>query len=88
MMKYRALSLLLLFTCTTAFCGVRGDLRAGAKLYKQKKYGQALASYKQALRQAPENAEASFGAGASAYYLKDYATAQTAFEQAAKEETP
>ncbi len=67
--------------------GVRGDLRAGGKLYKQKKYGQALAKYNQVLEQHPAETEAALGAGAAAYYLKDYATAKQAFEQAAEQET-
>ena len=67
--------------------GVRGDLRSGGKLYKQKKYGQALAKYNQVLEQNPAETEAALGAGAAAYYLKDYATARKAFEQAAQQET-
>ena len=68
--------------------GVRTDMRKGGKLYKQKKYGQALTVYKQALQHDPQQQDAALGAGASAYYLKDYTAAQQAFTQAAKQPGP
>lgn len=73
----------ILFLCLFALplhAGVNGQLRQAGKLYKQKKYGQALASYQKALQQDPSNAQAAFGAGAAAYYLKEYQQAQKAFE--------
>ncbi len=75
----KCVCLLLLFAVTSAYAGVRADLRQGGKLYEDKKYGQALTKYTQALAQEPDNAEASFGAGAAAYYLKDYQAAEKAF---------
>ena len=72
----------------TLAAGVQADLRTSGKLYKQKKYGQALAGYNAILKEHPANQEAALGAGASAYYLKDYKTAQTAFHQAAEMQAP
>ena len=79
---------LLLFITLPLYAGVRGDLRKGGKLYRQKKYGQALSKYHEILQRDPHQEEASLGAGAAAYYLKDYAAAQTAFEQAAQQQGP
>lgn len=81
----KPLLFLLLLTATPALAGVQAHLREGGKLFEDKKYGQALAAYNQALRQAPQDEAASFGAGAAAYYLKDYPTAEAAFKQAAEQ---
>lgn len=69
-----------------AQAGVRADLREGGKLYEDQKYGQALAKYNEALQKAPQDENASFGAGAAAYYLKDYRTAEKAFEETAEKD--
>ena len=69
-----------------AEAGVRADLREGGKLYEDQKYGQALAKYNEALKKAPQDENASFGAGAAAYYLKDYQTAEKAFEETAEKD--
>ncbi len=74
----------LLFITLPVAAGLQGDLRNGGKLYKHKKYGQALAQYNEILKENPSSQEAAIGAGASAYYLKDYAAAQAAFKQAAE----
>ncbi len=79
------LCLLLLFSVSSAYGGVRADLRQGGKLYQDKKYGQALDKYTDILQTDPTNENASFGAGAAAYYLKDYAAAEAAFEQTARQ---
>lgn len=78
--------LVLLFSVSSAYAGVRGNLREGGKLYEDKKYGQALSKYNQILKDNPQNEAASFGAGAAAYYLKDYQTAEQAFEQTVEQE--
>lgn len=81
----RKILLLALFSVAlplTVF-GNSGSLRQAGTFYKQKKYGQALAEYKDLLQKDPQNGEAAFGAGASAYQLKDYTTAKRYFEQAA-----
>ena len=76
----------LCFCCTLpSLGGVRADLREGGKLYNLQKYGQALDVYNQILKKQPQNAQASFGAGASAYFLKDYAAAEKAFTQSAQD---
>ena len=80
--------------CLSVFCalplwaGVQGDLRQSGKLYKQKKYGQALSKYNDILKEHPANQEAALGAGAAAYYLTDYAAAQAAISQASEQATP
>lgn len=66
--------------------GVRGELRKGGNLYEDKKYGRALSTYNNILKNEPQNEEAVFGAGAAAYRLKDYSSAQAAFTQAAEKE--
>ena len=71
----------LLLTALPLQAAAGGQLRQGSKLYSQKKYGQALAAYNEALKKDPQNESAAFGAGASAYYLKDYKTAARDFEQ-------
>lgn len=74
---------IIFFLCLFALplhAGVNSQLRQAGKLYKQEKYGQALASYQKALQQDPSNAQAAFGVGAAAYYLKEYQQAQQAFE--------
>lgn len=81
-------TLALLCSTLPLYAGVQGDLRTGGKLYQQKKYGQALATYNQILQQHPTQQEAALGAGTAAYYLKDYQTAQSAFQQAAQQDTP
>lgn len=81
----KPLLFLLLLTAAPALAGVQAHLREGGKLFEEKKYGQSLAAYNQALRQAPQDEAASFGAGAAAYYLKDYPTAEAAFKQAAEQ---
>lgn len=80
------LLLVLVFGATSAYGGVRADLRQGGKLYKDQKYGQALQKYAEALQKDPQNESAAFGAGAASYYLKDYAAAEQAFEQTAEQE--
>lgn len=60
--------------------GVGTQLREASKLYANEQYGQALASYEKALQDDPQNAQATFGAGAAAYKLKEYQQAQQAFE--------
>ena len=82
----KGLCLVLLFSVSSAYGGVRADLREGGKLYKDQKYGQSLDKYMEALQKDPQNENASFGAGAAAYYLKDYASAEKAFEQTAEQE--
>ena len=59
---------LLLLSASSAFAGVRGDLREAGKLYQDKKYGQALSKYQAALHKEPSQEQASFGAGAASYY--------------------
>lgn len=76
---------LLILSASSAFAGVRGDLREAGKLYQDKKYGQALAKYQTALQKAPHKEQASFGAGAASYYLKDYQSAEKAFENTAEQ---
>ncbi len=78
--------LLLVFAACPAYAGVRADLREGGKFYEDKKYGQALSKYNEALAKDPKSESAYFGAGAAAYYLKDYRTAEKAFESAAQQE--
>ena len=56
---------LLLLSASSAFAGVRGDLREAGKLYQDKKYGQALSKYQAALHKEPRQEQASFGAGAA-----------------------
>ena len=77
----KAWMLAVCFVAVPLFAGVRADLRNGGTFYHHQQYGQALDAYRQALQKDPQDARASFGAGASAYYLKDYATAEKAFEQ-------
>ena len=76
---------LLLLSASSAFAGVRGDLREAGKLYQDKKYGQALSKYQAALHKEPRQEQASFGAGAASYYLKDYQSAEKAFENTAEQ---
>lgn len=76
---------LLLLLASSAFAGVRGDLREAGKLYQDKKYGQALAKYQTALQKAPNKEQASFGAGAASYYLKDYQAAENSFKNTAEQ---
>ena len=82
------LTVVMLLTVLPLEAGVQGDLRAAGKLYKQKKYGQALAKYNDILKENPTQQEAALGAGTAAYYLKDYASAQSAFTQAAEPDNP
>jgi Ca-activated chloride channel family protein len=82
----RPLIIFMLILALPLQAGVRGDLRKGGNLYEDKKYGQALSTYNEILKDAPQNEEASFGAGAAAYQLKDYSSAQTAFTQTAEKE--
>lgn len=79
---------LLLLLTLPALANSQSDLRDGGKLYKQKKYGQALAKYNEILKESPSSQEAAIGAGAAAYYLKDYGMAQAAFKQAAEPNNP
>ena len=81
----KLLCLVLLFAAFSAHAGVRAELRQGGKLYEDKKYGQALSKYTEALQKDPTNEDAAFGAGAAAYYLKDYQSAEQAFEQTAQQ---
>ncbi len=82
----RLLMILMLFLALPLQAGVRGDLRKGGNLYEDKKYGQALGTYNEILKDSPHNEEAVFGAGAAAYQLKDYSSAQSAFTQTAEKE--
>jgi tetratricopeptide (TPR) repeat protein len=66
--------------------GSSASLRSAGHFYQQKKYGQALADYKNLLQKNPQNEEAAFGAGASAYQLKDYTAARQFFETAAQDD--
>lgn len=83
-MRYAAF-LLLLVSCLPLQAGVNAHLRQAGKLYEQEKYGQALESYEQALKEDPSNSKATFGAGAAAYKLKDYPQAARAFEEISKD---
>ena len=85
----RKLTVYLLLLLALPLCATeRGDLRASGKLYKQGKYGQALAAYNAILQENPSNQEAALGAGASDYYLKDYGAAESAFSHAAEQNAP
>ena len=64
--------------------GVRAQLRQGGRFYRDAKYGSALNSYQQILRQDPQNQQALFNAGNAYYRLQHYTQAQDAFEQAAQ----
>lgn len=78
-----------LLCCTGfSFASTKGVIRSGGKLYKEQKYGQALAKYQQALQNNPQHKGAAFGAGAAAYYLKDYEMAKDFFGQVAEEKNP
>lgn len=86
-MRYFGLIIVLLFSYPVQ-AGVGGQLRQAGKLYANEQYGQALATYEQALQKDPKNAQATFGAGAAAYHLKEYQQAQEAFENVSHENSP
>lgn len=84
MMKKTGICLLVLCSAAAVQAGVQANLRAGGKLYKEGKYGQALSRYVQAAQAEPENPRVLFNAADAYYQLKDYANAQNAFRRAAK----
>jgi len=76
----KGLIFILLLSTLPLFAGAGADVRKADKLYRQKKYGQALSAYRKALQKDPENLKALFGEASAAYYLKDYDTAEKNFE--------
>ncbi len=76
--------LLLVFCCAAAQAGVRGQLRQGGKFYNDQKYGSALNSYNEILKNNPNDQRALFNAGNAYYRLNEYTQAQDAYKKAAE----
>lgn len=76
--------LLLAFSCTAAQAGVRGQLRQGGQFYNDQKYGSALNSYNEILKDNPNDQRALFNAGNAYYRLNEYTQAQDAYKKAAE----
>lgn len=83
-MKRICVFLAFLAFCTTAQAGVRAQLRQGGKFYKEQKYGSALNSYQQILKQHPDNQQALFNSGGAYYRLNEYTQAEEAYKKAAQ----
>lgn len=79
----------LLFCCAVCVhAGARGQLRKGGQLYNDQKYGSALNSYAEVLRQNPDDQRALFNAGNAYYRLNEYTQAQESYKKAAKQPGP
>lgn len=83
-MKHFGVFLAFLFLAATAQAGVRGQLRQGGKFYNDQKYGSALNSYQEILKEDPNNQQALFNAGNAYYRLNDYTLAEETYKQAAQ----
>ena len=68
-----------------AQAGVNNQLRQGGKQYNAKKYGSALNTYNEILRQNPNDPRALFNAGNAYYRLQEYTQAQDMYQEAAKQ---
>lgn len=74
----------LVFICAAALqAGVRSQLRQGGKLYQDQKYGSALQTYGEILKENPADQRALFNAGNAYYRLHEYTQAEEAYQQAA-----
>lgn len=82
-MKKTLLCLLLLLLCAAVQAGVRGRLRQGGKYYNEQKYGSALNSYHEILKEDPGQQDALFNAANAYYRLNEYTQAQEAFREVA-----
>ena len=85
-MKYWCICLAFLLSVPAAQGAVREQLRKGGKFYNDGKYGSALNSYQNILKEHPHNQAALFNAANAYYRLNDYTHAQEAYAQAAQEE--
>ena len=72
-----------LLTFTAAQAGVRGQLRQGGQFYEDQKYGSALNSYNEILKEYPTNQRALFNAGNAYYRLNEYTQAEEMYKKAA-----
>ena len=70
-MKHFGVLLAFLFLAAAAQAGVRGQLRQGGKFYNDQKYGSALNSYQEILKEDPNNQQALFNAGNAYYRIHD-----------------
>lgn len=71
--------------CAAAQAGVRGDLRQGGKYYNEQKYGSALNSYHEILKDHPGQQDALFNAANAYYRLNEYTQAQESFREVAQQ---
>ncbi len=84
-MRKAGIFLCFLFLAAAAQAGVRSQLRQGGKFYNDQKYGSALNSYQEILKEDPTNQRALFNAGNAYYRLNDYTRAEEIYKLAAEE---
>ncbi len=77
--------LVFLLGVTAAQAGVRGQLRQGGQFYEDQKYGSALNSYTEILKEHPNNQRALFNAGNAYYRLNEYTQAEEMYQKAAQQ---
>lgn len=82
-MKKFLCAFLLFALAASAHAGVRGRLREGGKYYNDQKYGSALNSYNEILKQSPNDQRALFNAGNAYYRLNEYTQAEETYKKAA-----
>ena len=83
MMRKLCVLMLFLLPFAAAQAGVRGQLRQGGAFYNDKKYGSALNSYNQILKDNPNDQRALFNAGNAYYRLNEYTQAEEVYKKAA-----
>ncbi len=83
-MKHLCVLPILLLLAPAAQAGVRAQLRQGGQFYNDQKYGSALNSYQEILKEDPANQQALFNAGNAYYRLNEYTLAEEAYKQAAE----
>lgn len=83
-MRKVCFALAVMFLFTAAQAGVGGLLRQGGAFYNDQKYGSALNSYNEILKNNPNDQYALFNAGNAYYRLNEYTQAQQAYEKAAE----
>lgn len=76
---------ILFFTTLPLLAQERKMLRKGNELYEQKKFPEAAAAYKEALKKQPQSVTGSFNLGNALDQQKQYEAARKTWSQAAKE---
>ena len=74
----------LLIAAVPAYAGMHGQLRQGGKLYNAQKYGSALNTYQNILKEHADNQRALFNTGNAYYRLNEYTQAEELYKKAAQ----